>query len=1108
MSNITIPLVSHINTKDDFIIHEIDSQDKDVLNKKNTLSYKSVLSPMWTKSENKIYTTTGNTLSVTNSSITDKNGVTISVDNSLVVDKTLDISRLWNGTCIQAFYDNDYVYSSWTNGSEAALLKSDLDNNIITKLVYNDSSVLYNRAIWIDAENYITARILTSGWSVRIVQGDSVIYQGARSETVGKDLYTYKFDNNTYFIGFDDTDLRKRYLFKITLGDPITWLAFRGFGCIGSNGLVTGEPIPIDVSWSGGATSYLVSKTNIPTIVNNNAAPWNKTAVLENGVIAFEMYNGNNTVEEWIASNEALKADSGYTGNNSMVWGSVDHTHAPWRIASGLDISTGNFIPLFVDNGIKGDVNTPEYDARDFNFDDGYYVDPMVSTSIIQVDLSDGLGNLTWEYGSQATIENGCNPFPQRYFITNRASSKGVYWDYGPGWSRSYVRKVFFDSDGTNQIMNERNSLSIVSYGLANTKNKIGVRVEPLSIRKVNTELQTYDLNENYSSFYAQFFAGSYFMRAHVFNPTIFDNGMVFVDTVGADNLPNNSVLLRIPFNVMLQNNSNILDQYFQGNYLSTSVNGTLILSASAQTNLPSFVKGNSIFSNGQLVILKENGDVKVTKVADYIYRTNTVNGINLIIDSTDKLVGQRGFIAYNDDEWITLSELSKFSLPKDNDTSNDTYYSAAGYNVNLTDMNNRAVSYLLPAFQLPLSINSEEVEDFSFQLLENKKSITKPYIQHFFSWKDNAVDHFYTHSLSTTSVKYQNSRKLEPSTNEVDKIRFGVATYDVDKADQVWWITSSIQIFPMGIASLVTGINYLSSNIDQADDYTVRLYRTNNSTFPVFNPNNAVYKGSTIFTIYGYNYSFDGQSIYYLGSGDDTTQMNFACYALGMKFLANSGTEAYFYSPFEKRIYLFTGSVTLQMSISLAREGNIIDSVYSSLEQILYLMTDTGNVIAKSQEDMCLIENVGTEYHFEATETGMILVGPNGYKRYRLYKTDETEFLPLVYETEYLGKNDSLFKVSVIDLTFFDEEQKEVNAVLSFECVNDKLKINEKIPVSIKPKDWTDTHLTKVRLTPKNNVLKAFKFGLTSSSSDIHLANVCIGLEEVSQNTNAAKHK
>ena len=66
MSNMTVPLNSFVNTADDFIIKPIDTQEKDVLNKKNSLQFKSVLSPMFTKAEAKDFSAPvfGSSLSV------------------------------------------------------------------------------------------------------------------------------------------------------------------------------------------------------------------------------------------------------------------------------------------------------------------------------------------------------------------------------------------------------------------------------------------------------------------------------------------------------------------------------------------------------------------------------------------------------------------------------------------------------------------------------------------------------------------------------------------------------------------------------------------------------------------------------------------------------------------------------------------------------------------------------------------------------------------------------------------------------------------------------------------------------------------------------------
>ena len=1129
--NLTIPLNSHINTSDDFIITDLDTQDKTVLAKKNTLRFKNCLAPMYKRAENRVYTTSGHTIElVDNHTLKDENGRTYSVDNSLVVDKTVDITSLWSGELTSAIFKDDVIYSVWKSERDFTIVICDSDKNVIdTKtieveqtnlLYYNVKLANYTRkASKLDVINevplvmvvqsvYTNPKTTIDEYSISILDDALVVnkdYSTNYAYLTGKDLYVLRAYDNSFDtvltnIGTDDTDLRKRFVFSQQS------MSLKYWGCLGSNGLVTGEPILLP---------YTTNGTKMSDVTFDQSG---SLSYLPNG-IAYDNSTGNDasTDQAWINANSALGTITAGQ-NNATSWGPspVNHTRTVNKMFFvGWDLE--NDIPL----ALTPSANNTDKSQIVALEDAEIWQDTIPNTHchIDQVDFSDAWGNVTWTNGT-ASIANGCNPFPYKYTVMNRAESKGRYWDYGPGWARCYFRRGIiksFQYSGTwYRGFAEEMPTSIISFGLSSATNKKNsVRIEYLD----PVSKSTMDDNTPYDLGYwvgDQANPSKYF-KYHNINDT---RSHVWTTFLGADNLGSHVLLDSIPFNVDISPELNVKDQYYGLQYMSTSMEGTLMTSASISNNSNSmlFIKDNNtaaLFSNGMVMVGVRNGNIKLEKVADYMFKTNTLVGNNLFIDEKDAFAGQRGFIAYNGEEIITLDALvGKRPAVDDTDTDgNDNYYTASGYNVNMTNMQKRGVSYVLPAIQMQLSIQSNQAEDLTFQLKANKKEITKPLLYGQFTYKDDPVDHYYTHSLDTTSVEYQTGKKLE-STSTGDNYTdwFGIATYDTVKAGFTWYTTSSVYFFPLGIASILTGINYLSSTVDMTDNYTVRLYRTQNVTFPVYNPTTEVYKGSTIFTIYGYNYSFDGQSIYYLGSGEDTAQNNFACYALGMKFLANSGTEAYFYSPFEKRLYLFTGSVTLQISDSLARYGTIIDSIYSSNEQILYLLTEEGDIIAKSQEDMCLIEQVDTSYHFEGTDTGMILADGFHFIKYRLYKTDEEEWLPLEYETEYLGKNDSLYKIASVDITFFrgdnnDKHDETVEGNLYFDCMHDNMPKREKQDFKITKKDWEPTALKKVRFVPKDNVVKAFRFGIDSEDY-IYIANICVNIEEVSQNTNAPIHR
>ena len=110
MSTLTIPLNSLVNTKDDIIITNLQTEEKDILQKKNSLMFKSCLSPLYKKSEEKVYTTAGHRISkIDNNTLEDERGRRFSIDNSLVISNSVDITSLWSGELTSAVCKNNRI---------------------------------------------------------------------------------------------------------------------------------------------------------------------------------------------------------------------------------------------------------------------------------------------------------------------------------------------------------------------------------------------------------------------------------------------------------------------------------------------------------------------------------------------------------------------------------------------------------------------------------------------------------------------------------------------------------------------------------------------------------------------------------------------------------------------------------------------------------------------------------------------------------------------------------------------------------------------------------------------------------------------------------------
>ena len=327
MSNIGIPLNSHINTKDNFIIHQIDTQEKDALQKKNTLQFQSTLSPMYYKHENKVMTTSGHTFSISNTQLIDEKNQRYTVDNSLVVDKSYDLTKWHSGKVVDAVINSvtNHILAVYENSSSVDKVSFAADGTEVGCDTYTyESDDLYVKGkILKNVEPvFVLARIKAN--SVKITKGNSTV---TLNLTVGSDLYAYT-TNGYIFIGFDDKDVRKRFTF--VFDSQFTLIRqFWGWGCIGDNGYVTGEPIPIAVTrWANTILLDNVYDQFGPAVSNvtHYFFPDDATDTyeldeegticynfLENGIGYIKYQNPEAPSDaDWIASNSVLKNDSSY----------------------------------------------------------------------------------------------------------------------------------------------------------------------------------------------------------------------------------------------------------------------------------------------------------------------------------------------------------------------------------------------------------------------------------------------------------------------------------------------------------------------------------------------------------------------------------------------------------------------------------------------------------------------------------------------------------------------------------------------------------------------------------------------------------------------------
>ena len=488
--------------------------------------------------------------------------------------------------------------------------------------------------------------------------------------------------------------------------------------------------------------------------------------------------------------------------------------------------------------------------------------------------------------------------------------------------------------------------------------------------------------------------------------------------------------------------------------------------------------KGNILVANKSIFRFEDItiDNIEVEKIADYKFKTNIVAPLNLFAEKRDGSIElAHSFIPYfNEVKWNGYGSLALLQCPDGNDY-NDTFSMGFGINATLDD-NITETSALLPAIGVPFYCNSRNIDAFNKQIIDKNAPIMVPDTTCI--PKDVALGVFFTHSLKSTDISYRYSEK----NGEI---------YHDDKYDNTqWWIGSTSIFLPLGLGSTFSGINYLASTVELPGNYSVRLYTQNNNSFLLYNITQQSYYGQTIFTIYGSSYYYDSQGIYYIGDGSSN---EFVCYAIGMKFLANSGTEAYFYSPVDKYLYTFTGSNTLTKAVPLSNVPEIKDAIFSSVDQTLFLLFEDDTLYAQNGISSAYFTNFTGIKELQGTVKGCSIIETS--KSFHILNPEEGEVIPLQVETEWTGSDDAVWQCPYVDLMLYNNNN-EVDFTVEVDMMGTE-NVSVKKNIHLKKSDFKNDYC-KVRVSPKVNNGQGFKVALKSSSK-VSIISIAPKIERIS---------
>lgn len=1006
--------------------------DKLAFAKKNTMEFKGVLSNYKQLSGDGIPTTTGNSISWEY-----ENGVTIfndtfKVEGTKVVKKVTKLECPISGNVTDAFYADGKSYFTLLEDREATYIEV-TDGVITNKVIYKttDSNVLDVQAFLLGA-GFIYSWTTDTNTKVRMNDGTIVTISNSGVYTPYA-ANNGKYVNSKIYFGRDDVDSRKAWYF-----DYASQTTKYGFGKIG-NTMVTGEPIP------------------------NNLTP----TVMPNGVLRWDLGSAKTITEELTDSEAKLKGKSTPTSFSDTFGNTFNITDHPRT----------NIVWLL---GYKVDGTPITHTA-----------DAMVNALTMScIDPATSMGNF-WSTTLADAYEN---VFPMKFVYTNQVNNKGKVYDWGEDWSKCY-----FDTRYIKKYSSELTILEapLVLIDIVNgtktvtTLDATGLKAIPHS----TTAYYPFESRDDNTVKADETVWGTVeglTVRIHPVTSDITTSASwtAWVHTIGDVNSGDHNIITSLPFNVAT---GDIAVQYFNNIPMSVSYNKVLLNTASTGIDRLKFSDNTIIINDTAIEIgtITNKNDIKVEKIADYKFKTNILADRNAFNETRDgKLSLIRAFIPYNME--CTLLDMAPYSLkmPSDGGASNDVFYFGAGHNVNLEDKD-ISTSYLLPPVTLTMFVDTNDLDYFNGNFIRGSSPILSALLVNTCTLGDD-VDVYYTHSLASTDITYKGTFKVPAFASTTELLTRGVEDFDSEKDSTSWWLDTATTIFPMGITTEIKGKNYISSTLELDGNYSCRLYNSNNTSFLAIGIANQQYYGSQVFTISTSSYYYDGQAIYYVGNLLQQTANEFVCYAIGMDFLANSGTEAYFYNPLDKSIWKFTGSNTLSMYKNCTMMGKIIDAAFCSSNQTLYVLFEDGLFVMNDTTSALFPYSNGVELY--VTNDGCAVIENGHWSINHPYKGVD---MPFEIESEYFGDDTSLFKFGYLDLLLYSEDNAAVDLTVKLKTLNQAAIKDEKKVVHIAKNDWKE-QCYRLRFTPKELIGCAFSFSVYSDRP-VSISYIGVAYDKVS---------
>jgi len=425
-----------------------------------------------------------------------------------------------------------------------------------------------------------------------------------------------------------------------------------------------------------------------------------------------------------------------------------------------------------------------------------------------------------------------------------------------------------------------------------------------------------------------------------------------------------------------------------------------------------------------RIIKLGTNIPERVERIGQYVHKINTVDVINILVERETRITAEHGSLDWNN-KFEIINNVGNLL-----DQGSNTYHVNSAYNPLYETTGLRSASMIISDTTFTLFgtiLNQKMAYGYTLSFINAKLS-------------DGSIDVFYD-NVQPAKYKYTLTNGIQRINSQLEGLSFPLGVFLPFPLGTKWNLQNEVTaVGQMSLGLLASG--------------TIQ----ENKTLDIYNNSAIVYFGQAVFDLFGVQYIFDGDYIY-----QDSTRV---AMAFGFMFIGRDPNAAYFYNPWDKSIYQFTGSRSLVKFLNLSNRTTVKIGRYDGFSGEMVLLTE--DEILKSRDGVIMNFPYVPGENITSTKLGPYVTLADGSRQLLAPKDGEID--PFEVITGFMGVDGStVCDFERIDIRLDSQNRKPFSFIVEMQTINQDTKESEQKRIEIKPNEWSSDGYKTIKLIPQH---------------------------------------